>query len=88
MNNKAYNLASYSFTTGEEILLDANIWLYLFPAPGNPQYHFANQYSSAFAKLIQAKARLILDPIVLSEYLMWFPVTGQPKRKLSSDMYS
>lgn len=47
MNNKAYNLASYSFTTGEEILLDANIWHYLFPAPGNPQYYFANQYSSA-----------------------------------------
>ena len=69
MNNKAYNLASYSFTTGEEILLDANIWLYLFLAPGNPQYDFANQYSSVFAKLIQAKARLILDPIVLSEYL-------------------
>jgi predicted nucleic acid-binding protein len=69
MNNKAYNLASYSFSSGEQIMLDTNIWLYLFPAPGNPQHHFANQYSSAFSRLISAKAQPVLDPMILSEYL-------------------
>ncbi len=46
MNNKAYDLSSYSFSRGEQILVDTNIWLYLFPAPGNPQLGFARQYSS------------------------------------------
>lgn len=69
MNNKAYDLASYSFDTGEEILVDTNIWLYLFPAPGNPPQRFAQQYSAAFSRLVRAKAQPVLDPMVLSEYL-------------------
>lgn len=69
MNNKAYDLASYSFSQGEEILVDTNVWLYLFPAPGNPQQRFAGQYSSAFASLVSAQAQPVLDPMVLSEYL-------------------
>lgn len=69
MNNKAYNLASYSFSSGEPILVDANIWLYLFPAPGNSQQFHAQQYSTAFLRLVSAHAQPVLDPMVLSEYL-------------------
>jgi len=69
MNNKAYDLASYPFKSGEQILVDTNIWLYLFPAPGNPQHSVARQYSSAFARLVSSKAQPVLDPMVLSEYL-------------------
>ncbi len=69
MNNKAYDLASYSFASGEQILVDTNIWLYLFPAPGNPHQPFAQKYSTAFSRLISAKAQPVLDPMVLSEYL-------------------
>ena len=69
MNNKAYDLASYSFSSGEQILVDTNIWLYLFPAPGNPQQFIAGQYSTAFSRLVSAKAQPVLDPMVLSEYL-------------------
>ena len=69
MKNKAYNLSSYAFSSGEQILIDTNVWLYLFPAPGNPPYNFARQYSNAFANLVSAKAQPVLDPIVLSEYL-------------------
>jgi len=69
MKNKAYNLSSYSFSAGEQILVDANVWLYLFPAPSNPHQKFAKQYSTAFEKLISAQAQPILDPMVLSEYL-------------------
>jgi predicted nucleic acid-binding protein len=69
MNNKAYDLESYSFSPGEQILIDTNIWLYLFPAPGNPLQPFAQQYSRAFSKLVSSKAQPVLDPLVLSEYL-------------------
>lgn len=69
MSSKVYDLTSYSFVTGEEILIDTNIWLYLFPAPKNPQPRFTTSYATAFKKLISAKAQPVLDPIVLSEYL-------------------
>lgn len=69
MNNKVYDLSSYSFSSGEQILVDTNIWLYLFPAPGNPQQFFAHQYSAAFSRLVSARAQPVLDPMVLSEYL-------------------
>lgn len=69
MKNKAYDLSSYSFSAGEQIFVDANIWLYLFPAPLNPKQQFAKQYSKAFAQLISAQAQPVLDPMVLSEYL-------------------
>ena len=69
MKNKAYDLSSYSFSSKEQILVDTNIWLYLFPAPGNPQQRFTNQYSRAFSNLVSAQAQPILDPMVLSEYL-------------------
>lgn len=69
MNNKAHDLASYTFVSGEQILLDANIWLYLFPAPANPHQSFAHQYSTAFSNLVRAQAQPVLDPMVLSEYL-------------------
>ena len=69
MKNKAYDLSSYSFKSEDRILVDTNIWLYLFPAPGNPHQRYAQQYSTGFANLVSAQAQPILDPMVLSEYL-------------------
>ena len=69
MKNKAYDLSSYSFSSNEQVLVDTNVWLYLFPAPGNPPHNFAEQYSTAFANLVSAQAQPVLDPMVLSEYL-------------------
>ena len=69
MRNKALNLTTYTFTKGESLLLDANIWLCLFPAPsGSPSYVTA-KYSSALKNMIQTGAQLVLDALILSEYL-------------------
>jgi predicted nucleic acid-binding protein len=69
MKNKAYDLSSYSFSSDEQVLVDTNVWLYLFPAPANPSNRFAIQYSTAFSSLVSAHAQPVLDPMVLSEYL-------------------
>jgi len=69
MKNKVYDLSYYSFSSDEQVLVDTNVWLYLFPATGNPPQKFAQKYSTAFAKLVSAQAQLVLDPMVLSEYL-------------------
>lgn len=69
MRNKAYDLRIYSFKPGDEILVDANIWLYLFPAPMNAQSPFVVNYSNGFSRMIREGAKPVLDPIVMSEYL-------------------
>ncbi len=69
MRNKAYDLSCYAFAAGEQILVDTNVWLYLFPAPVNPPHHVAQQYSKAFANLLSAEAEPVLDPLIVSEYL-------------------
>lgn len=69
MKNKAHNLATYTFSNGEQLLLDANVWLFLFPAPSGKPSTFAAGYSSAFKNMLVAGANLALDALVLSEYL-------------------
>lgn len=89
MKNKAYDLNGYSFTSGERVLFDANIWLYLFPPPGNPSQHYATRYSKSVQDLLTAKAVPVITPIVLSEYLNrycrieWegYYITSYPKFK-------
>jgi predicted nucleic acid-binding protein len=69
MRNKAYDLATYNFSKDEPLLLDTNIWLYLFPAPSDQLPRFAARYSSAFKRMLAASVYLALDAMILSEYL-------------------
>ncbi|MBU1235380.1 MAG: PIN domain-containing protein [Gammaproteobacteria bacterium] len=69
MKNRAHDLTAYAFSKGDALLLDTNVWLYLFPAPSNKQPAFAASYSGAFKKMLAAGAHLAMDALVLSEYL-------------------
>jgi len=69
MKNKAYNLSSYNFGKDEVFLVDANIWLYLFPAPSGSQYNFTRQYSAAFKIILATKVTIAINSLILSEYL-------------------
>lgn len=67
--NKASDAASYNFRAGEPILVDANVWLYLQPPAAQPTPGWSAAYSSAFFRLLQAKAQPVVDALILSEYL-------------------
>ena len=69
MLNKVQDLSTYDFQAGEKILLDANIWLYLYPAPTQPAPGISAPYTTAFKKMLAAKAEIILDALILSEYI-------------------
>ena len=69
MKNKAHNLAAYSFSRGETFLLDANVWIYLYPPPSESKNKFTKQYSNGLKSMQSAGAQLIMDAMVLSEYL-------------------
>lgn len=71
MKNKAHNVSQYTFTAGELVLPDANIWLFLYsPAtlalPAWRQAQIA-PYSAAWNDLFTAGASVCLDPLVMCE---------------------
>jgi predicted nucleic acid-binding protein len=52
------------------VLVDANVWLYLYPPPINSNVpFFVRHYSSGYRRMIDNGAQPVLDPIILSEYL-------------------
>ena len=67
--NKAYDISKYNFQEGENIFVDANIWLYLFPAPVNPNNKKLKIYSKEFARMQGKNVNLFTDVLILSEYL-------------------
>lgn len=44
MKNKAYDINNYIFNKEDVFMLDANIWLFLFPAPSSSQYSYIKKY--------------------------------------------
>jgi len=69
MKNKAHNLAAYAFKSDEPLLLDTNVWLYLYPAPSDRATGYAAGYSAALKNMLAAGSCLVMDAMILSEYL-------------------
>ncbi len=67
--NKAHRAQTYAFRSGELVLIDANVWLYLQPPAGQPTPAHASGYSAALKNLLSAQARPVTEALVLSEYL-------------------
>lgn len=67
--NKAHNAVNYTFNCGEPVLVDANVWLFLYPPTAQPPKPYTSAYSAAFKNLVIAKAEPVLDALILSEYL-------------------
>lgn len=73
MTNNAYDVRSYRFLSTDRILLDANIWLYLY-APATIAYppHVARaitDYTRAWGLLHDSGALAFMDTLVLSEVI-------------------
>jgi predicted nucleic acid-binding protein len=69
IKNSAKSISSYKFTNADKLLIDANIWLYLFPAPSSAMNYATRVYSAAFKAMIDSGATLLINSLILSEYL-------------------
>lgn len=67
--NRAHSVLQYKFAKGERILIDANIWLSLFPAPSDSQRTSSVTYSAAFKAMLVAGVEMVVGSLILSEYL-------------------
>lgn len=71
MKNKAIDVRAHAFAACDRILVDTNVWTYLFcPVP---QAAWAvNAYSHAFKAWLNAGATFFLDVLVFSEFVNTF----------------
>jgi predicted nucleic acid-binding protein len=70
MKNKAHNVTAYTFSAGELILPDANVWLYLYSAASvSLDTRIITAYSDALDAIQDKGAVACLDPLVMSEVI-------------------
>jgi predicted nucleic acid-binding protein len=60
--------SKHAFSDKDRILVDANVWLYLF-APNPPGSAAVRSYSAVFTSMQKNRANLYLDVLVLSEFV-------------------
>lgn len=60
MAHKAENVDKYNFESSDKLLLDANIWLFIY-GPQAPDNQKVAVYSAALAKMLAAKCKIYID---------------------------
>lgn len=68
MTSKVIDAMRHSFSKADRVLVDANVWLYLF-GPKPPNSASARNYSAVLKALQTAQSELFLDVLVLSEFV-------------------
>jgi predicted nucleic acid-binding protein len=64
---KAEKIQTYSFTGEDRLLLDTNIWLFLYCPYCDPAT-FA-EYSAAFKKILSEKSKIYVSSTILGEFI-------------------
>lgn len=72
MRNKAIDARRHTFTSTDALLLDANIWIFLNGPAADPTDWRVKTYSNIYSRLLAAGSKLLLDVLVLSEFVNRF----------------
>ena len=68
MRNSAEDIRSYVFKPTDELLLDANIWLFVY-GPSKPGDWKVAVYSRALDKILKAQSPIYVDVLIISEFI-------------------
>jgi len=70
--SKTQDISGYRFAETDKLFFDANIWLFIYGPQGNPNDWKAKSYSGALANALKAKSQIIIDVLVVSEFINRF----------------
>lgn len=68
MAHRAEEISTYDFKSSDTLLLDANIWLFVY-GPQKPNALKVAVYSNALKKILAAKSRIYIDVLIVSEFI-------------------
>lgn len=69
MSNEVYSISSYRFSQTDILLFDTNVWLYIYGPMGEQYPRYRATYTLGLIRSRAAKARILLDVLVLSEFI-------------------
>ena len=73
MINKVYDVSKYHFSRENQLLIDTNIWLYIHPPYlVDREKKLRRIYSNALKKMLSQRSGLLVNVIILGEYLNRF----------------
>jgi predicted nucleic acid-binding protein len=68
MPNKAVNIAEYEFTFSDSLLLDTNVWMFVY-GPQQQKDRRSDIYSRALSRILAARCRIYIDVLIVSEFV-------------------
>lgn len=68
MTHKAEEISTYDFKSSEALLLDANIWLFVY-GPQKPNDKRVIVYSEALKNILAVKSCIYIDVLIVSEFV-------------------
>lgn len=69
MSSSIEDVACYTFSNGEKVFLDTNIWFFLYGPRRTTKGTRVAAYSQVFARLLAANCPIHIDALVLSEFI-------------------
>lgn len=69
MPGKAHRISAYHFHETDQLIFDTNIWLFLYSPQYGPTDSRVRVYSSALKSVLAAHSRILIDSLVLSEFM-------------------
>lgn len=61
-------VSDYHFTSEDRLLLDANIWLYIY-GPNKPDGIWQRLYSQVLSRILEVQCQIYIDVLVVSEFI-------------------
>lgn len=59
---------NYHFTSDDRLLLDANVWLYVY-GPNAPNSCLSRIYSRVLSRILEVRSQICIDVLVVSEFI-------------------
>ncbi len=69
MTHDVSHVGDYHFTTNDALFLDANIWLCMYGSTSVGRNNRKETYLSAFRRILEAKSRIYINVLVVSEII-------------------
>ena len=69
MMYKCHPIQYYDFSSADRLLLDTNVWLYIFGLTGHTMEKKKELYSNAFKRILMAKSCIYINTLIISEFI-------------------
>ena len=71
MSSEVVSISSYSFKPEDRLFLDTNIWMFVYGpnSQDESRQEEVDVYSGAFKNMVEAKSKIYIDVLVVSEFI-------------------